>query len=111
MDDNQLRDFYPGEYERQHGGNVRVMPTVLTSIERAREQFFKKHRFDFISYTASRPTPDQALWSGFVLVKAKCESTGECALFLVDQFRYVLGLTAFGYVIDVDIDACVGLVR
>ena len=23
----------------------------------------------------------------------------------------VLGLTAFGYVVDVDIDACVGLVR
>ena len=83
MDDNQLRDFYPGEYERQHGGNVRVMPTMLTSIERARERFFKKHRFDFISYTASRPTPDQALWSGFVLVKAKCESTGDCALFMV----------------------------
>lgn len=111
MDDEQLRDFYPDVYERQYGGNIKVLPTMLTSIERAREQFFKVHYDAFVSYIASRPTSDQSQFHGFILVRAKCEMTQQCAVFLVEQFRYVLGLTAFGYVVDLDLDACMGLVK
>lgn len=102
--DDDLRNTAPAAYEARYG-NVKVLPTLATSVAACEERFYRQHEGRYVSYAAARDRAGKKWPKDQVLVFTRMVGgESECGAFLVDVRRYIAGLTPFGYVVDETLD-------
>lgn len=109
MTDDELRNLNPWAYELKYG-NVLVLPTLLTSVEAARLKFIKDTYECYVSYKVNRDCTGLVIPFGLLRVEAYCAALDMCAAFFVEIKRYIVLVTVFGFVIDLDTDIYVGMI-